>query len=86
MPTQCRTAALLDGGHHLQLSKAQVTMLALSPGRPVSAEDIRDLQQRALHDLTLLGRQNFQRADHLAQQVGGNLGVARGGIQLLVPH
>jgi len=56
-----------------KLIQAQVAMLALAPGRPVGAEDIRDLQQWAWHDCTLPGRQHFQRTDHLAQQVGGDL-------------
>src|SRR5438552_17546014 len=44
MSSQRRAAALFDGGHHLELTEAQVTMLRLPPGRPVGAEDVRDLQ------------------------------------------
>jgi hypothetical protein len=46
MSTQSRGAALFDGRHDLQLSQAEVC--TLSPGRPVGAEDIRDLQHGAL--------------------------------------
>jgi hypothetical protein len=44
MPTERRAAALLDGRHDLELAEAQVTTLGLTPGRPVGAEDIRDLE------------------------------------------
>ncbi len=46
MSTQRRGAALFDGRHDLQLPQTQVC--TLSPGRPVGAEDIRDLQHGAL--------------------------------------
>jgi hypothetical protein len=42
-------AAQFNGRHDLQLAEAQVTALVMPPGRPVSAEDIRDLQGGALH-------------------------------------
>nr|WP_315598518.1 hypothetical protein [uncultured Cupriavidus sp.] len=42
MPSQRRGTALFDGRHDLQLPKAQGG--SLSPGRPVEAEDIRDLE------------------------------------------
>jgi adenine deaminase len=37
-------AAVLDGGHHLQLIEAHVTGICAAPRRSVIAEDIRDLQ------------------------------------------
>ena len=46
MSTQRRTAALFNRRHDLQLPEAQVC--SLSPGRPVDAEDVRDLQHGAL--------------------------------------
>src|ERR1700676_3944455 len=46
MSTQRRGAALFDGRHDLQLSKAQ--RYSLSPRWPVDAEDVRDLQHGAL--------------------------------------
>ena len=50
MAPQCRAAALFDGGHHLELTEAQVTVLRLPPSRPVGAEDVRDLQGGAPHE------------------------------------
>lgn len=46
MPSQCPGAALFDGRHDLQLPQAQVC--SLSPGRPVEAEDVRDLEHNEL--------------------------------------
>ena len=43
-------AAGLDGRHDLQLAKAQMAGPGPAPGRPVGAEDIRDLQSFARHD------------------------------------
>ena len=33
----------------------------------------------------LRGRQNLQRTDHLAQDLGGHVGIQRRGLELLVP-
>ena len=44
-------------------------------------EDVRDLEGRTPHGDNLCGVQILQRADHFAQDVGGNLGVQRGGVQ-----
>ncbi len=49
MSSQRRAAALFDGGHHLELTEAQVAVLRLPPGRPVGAKDVRDLQGGAPH-------------------------------------
>jgi hypothetical protein len=49
MAAQGGTAALFDGRHDLQLAEAQVASLLLAQSRPVSAEDIRDLQGGAIH-------------------------------------
>lgn len=46
MPTQCRGATPFNGRHDLQLTQAQVC--SLSPGRPMEAEDIRDLEHNEL--------------------------------------
>ena len=53
MAAQRRAAALFDGRHHLELAEAQVAVLGLPPGRPVGAEDIRDLQGGARHGAAL---------------------------------
>jgi hypothetical protein len=44
MAAQCRTAALLDGRHDLELAQAQVTLLSLAPGGSMEAEDVGDFQ------------------------------------------
>ena len=44
-----RRAAALDGAHHLQLGKAHVAAVGLTPGGPVVAEDVRDLQSGTGH-------------------------------------
>jgi hypothetical protein len=77
---------LFDGGHHLELTEAQVSVLRLPPGRPVGAEEVRDLQGGAPHRAGLLGDRVLQRTDHLAQQVGGHLGIEGGGVEFLGPE
>src|SRR5207302_10004490 len=65
-------AALFDGRHDLQLAETQVTALVMPPGRPVGAEDIRDLQGGAFHArLRCGGGAWLQWTDHLAQDLGG---------------
>ncbi len=51
MPAQRRSAALFDGRHDLQLPEAQVAVLGEAPRRPEGAEDVRDLQCGADHDV-----------------------------------
>src|SRR5487761_2246593 len=68
------------------MPQAQVAVLSLTPGRPIGAEDIRDLQGTTPHGGGLRGRQPLQGADHLAQQVSGLLCRERRGIKLLVPE
>jgi len=58
-----------------------VPPLLLAQGRPVGAEDIRDLQGRTVHEPALRGGAGLQRSDHLAQDVGADLGVERRGLQ-----
>ncbi len=57
---------------------------ACAPGRAVLAEDVGDLQGGPPHGSRPTRRQVLQRADHLAQQIGGHVRVERGGLQLLV--
>ena len=62
-----------------------MTTLVLSPSRPVGAEDIRDLQGGAFHArLRCGGRSGLQWTDHLAQDLGGDVGVQRCRLELLV--
>ena len=63
-----------------------MSTLSLPPGRPVGAEDIRDLQGGTPHGGGLRGWQLLQWTDHLAQQIGGDLGIQRRGLELLVPE
>ena len=58
--------------------------LEVPPDRPVGAEDIRDLQVRALHGITLRGSGSLDRTHHLAQHLGGHLGVERCRLQFFV--
>ena len=44
MATERRRAAPLDRGHHLQLRRVQMPGMVMAIGRPMGAEDIRDLQ------------------------------------------
>ena len=84
MSAQHRTAALFDGQHDLELAFTQGG--TRPPGRPMGAEDVRDLQGRMPHGSCLHRLQALQLTDHFAQQVGGDLSVERGGLQLLVPE
>jgi hypothetical protein len=84
MPPQHRGAALLDGRHDLELPQTQVRVLSLTPGQPVGPEDIRDFQGRTPHGRRLGGVEALQRTDDLVQDLGGDLGVEGGGIELLV--
>ena len=82
--TECRAAALLDGRHDLELAQAQVAALRLAPGGTMAAEDVGDLQGAVRHEEGLRGLQSLQRADHLAQDLGGDVRVDRRGLQPLV--
>ena len=50
MTAQCRTAARLDGRHHLELTETDVPRMRLTPYLPLDTEDIRDLQGLSGHD------------------------------------
>jgi len=87
MPTERRAAALFDGRHDLELAEAEVAGLRVTPSRPVSAEDIRDLQGEASHARGLAGcldLQVLQWAFHLMQELGRDLAIAGGVLELLV--
>jgi len=61
MAAERDTAALFDGRHDLQLAEAQVPPLVLAQGRPVGAEDIRDLQGVAWQEPVLRRSGTLQR-------------------------
>ncbi len=48
MITEDRRAAGLDRRHDLELAEADVAGMGRAPGGPVSAEDVGDLERRAL--------------------------------------
>jgi hypothetical protein len=50
VPTEGCRAATLDGTHHLQLGKAHVAAVGLTPSGSVVAENIRDLQSGTHHE------------------------------------
>ena len=82
------TAAAFDSRHHLELAEAEVAGSCAAPVRPVGAEDIRDLQGGARHARGLSGRldlQVLQWSFHLAQELGRDLAIAGGVLELLVP-
>ena len=85
MAAERDAAALFDGRHDLQLAEAQVAARLLTQSRPVGAEDIRDLQGGALHArLRCRGGTRLQRTDHLAQDLGRDVGIERCRLELLV--
>lgn len=86
MSSQRRAAALFNGRHDLLLTQAQVTCLDLAIGRPMGAEDIRDLQHGGRRRQALLGIQHLERADDFAQDIGGHLRVQCSGLELLMPE
>src|ERR1700674_5904657 len=99
MPAEGRRAAALDRTHDLHLIEADVSGVGSAPRRPVVAEDIRDLQLWARHDrgwlrrrlvlpaflgLLVRLRQQVERALDAGDHPGGNTGVARRRVQLVV--
>jgi hypothetical protein len=63
--------------------------VGVTPSGAVVAEDIRDLQGWTTHEGPALcrqplrrQRQPIERAQHRAQHVGGDVGIAGGGVQL----
>src|SRR5450755_7208 len=99
MTAKRRRAAVLDGTHHLQLVEADVTDVGATPRRSVVAEDIRDLQGWTGHDRGLLRRrlafpilpellarlgQKIEGALNTGDHAGGDTGVARRRVQLVV--
>ena len=79
VPSQRRAAALFDRGHDLQLPEAQVG--GLTPRWAKRAKDVSHLERAMRHDGDLLRMQTVKRADHLTQNVGGDLGVERRGLK-----
>ena len=68
----------------ITFSCPRLSVPCASPRGPVGAEDVRDLQGGVRHAQVLLGTQVLQRADDFVQQIGGDLGVKRCGLKLLM--
>ena len=99
MPTEGRRAAALDRTHDLHLVEADVPGIGATPRRPMAAEYLRDLQLWAGHDRRSLGgrrfhpaflalrawpRQQVERALDAGDHAGGDTGVPRRRVQLVV--
>src|ERR1700745_3322297 len=56
MAAERRRATALDRTHHLQLLKAHMAAVGLTPTRAVIAEDVRDLQRWSSHGRRRAGR------------------------------
>ena len=61
-------------------------MLSVSPSGPVAAEDIRHLERKPAHGISLKWLQGLDRTHHLPQNIGGHLGIQCRGLQFLVPE
>src|SRR5579863_4907527 len=91
MAAERRRATALDRRHDLELAEAHMAGIGFTPCRAMAAEDIRDLQRRTRHAcrasggrLAFVARPDeaIERARDLADDLGCNLGIARGGIEL----
>ena len=92
MATERGGSATLDGGHHFQLAKAQVTGIGVTPSGASGTEDVRDLQPFPGHDAPALRgllflaphRQQLQRALDGLEGSAIDLAVVGGGVELLM--
>ena len=62
MPAERRRATALDRIHHLQLLKADMAAIGLTPSPAVIAEDVRDLQSWSSHGRWRYGAGRFSRS------------------------
>ncbi len=76
MTAEHRGAAALDGRHDLELSEAHVAGVGCTPGGPVGAEDVRDLEALPRHDATGSGGRQGSRAEMLQGALDGAQGGA----------
>lgn len=63
-----------------------MAVLGLTPSLPMAAENVRHLQVWPHGSGTLFRVQFLQWADHFAQHLGGDMGVACRGFKPLVPE
>ncbi len=81
MPTKGGGATILDRGHHLQLWKVQMAVICPAIGRPMGAENVRDLQAGAGHHgpslpgASLALDQQIKRTGHVLDRFGCHLWV-----------
>ncbi len=91
MPAERGGSAGLDRRHHLQLGQADMAGIRAAPCGTVVAEDVRDLESRAPsfpgHRRQASARplrqalHGLERARHVADGPGGDMGVERGGLK-----
>jgi hypothetical protein len=63
----------------------EVQVGGLAPRWTKKAKDVGYLERAMHHDGYLRRIQTIERADHLTQNIGGDLGIKRCGLELLVP-
>ena len=92
MAAERRRAAALDRRHHLELAEADVAGVGAAPGRPVAAEDVRDLQSGTRHaaaatpaaapSASVIGVSRSSGLMTVADRLGRDLGVERRRLEL----
>jgi hypothetical protein len=80
----CVSRERIPRRHDLEVRRAQVAALLGAPRCPVLAEDVGDSRDGRRTTRASAWRQRFQRAEHLVQQVGRDVGMDRGRLQSLV--
>src|SRR5215475_11112908 len=80
MAAKCRRATALDRTHHLQLLKAHMAAVGLTPSRAVIVEDVHDLQSWSSHGRRRYGTgssslSRFARRRHGALSLSSGLSI-----------
>ncbi len=92
MPAEGNGPTGLDRGHHFELRQVQVPCVVPAVGRPMGAENIRDLQfgaghrSRDLSGTSLPANQQIKRAGDIPDHLGRKLRIDRRRFQLGVPQ
>ena len=88
MTTEFRRSTALNGRHDLQLAKTDMTAIGVTPGGPVVAEDIRNLQSWTRHGGCRLARpphllaDPIKRAHDIADRCRRHAGIECRGVEL----